>query len=537
MYIWTLVGGLSAVGGIGLSYASAIEADNFNVTSALENLGVDVSKIPALQSFSGLQSRSNRNGCAAACESLSFLFSTKVSAQNSTGYNNFTGSFWSVQQEEVQPHCVFRPTVNTEVSTAVLLSRYTDCEFAARSGGHAAFTGASSAPGGISIWFKDMNEVALNDDKSVASIQPGNNWLSVYSALEPYGLAVIGGRAASIGVGGFMLGGGISYHSNLYGWACDNVQSFEVVTASGVIVTASEFSHSDLYWALRGGGNNFGLVTRYNLYTIPCPEMRGGARTFLQTEFTDVVNAFINVANNASADGHAQQYVAFLQTGGTNLALAELTYTKNVTNPEIFKQYRSIPAVADTTTAKTLVQYVEYLEADNPFGLREVYWPITVHLNEDFANWIVEVFYSMIPQVANVTGSQPVVIYQAITEPMLKKMSNFGGNALGFDASTGPIHLMHLSCWWTNESDDAIVYSFVNSFWDKVITQAKSLGLDNDYIYMNYASMFQDPIASYGDSNKALLKSIASKYDPKAIYQTLQPGYFKLDGAPVTGSF
>jgi hypothetical protein len=292
-----------------------------------------------------------------------------------------------------------------------------------------------------------------------------------------------------------------------------------------------------LYWALRGGGNNFGLVTKYNLYTIPCPEMRGGARTFLQTEFSEVINAFINVANNASVDGHAQQYVAFLQTGGINLAQAELTYTKNVTDPKIFRQYRNISAVADTTTAKTLVQYVEYLETENPSGLREVYWPVTVHMNEAFANWIVDVFYTMIPQVANVTGAQPVIIYQAITEPMLKKMSNYGGNALGLDASAAPIHLMHIACWWTNESDDDTVYAFVNSFWDKVIAQAKTLGLDNDYIYMNYASMFQDPIASYGDANKALLKSIAKKYDPKAVYQTLQPGYFKLDGAPVTGSF
>lgn len=159
---------------------------------------------------------------------MSFIFNSKVSAQNTTGYSNFTDSFWSVQQEEVQPHCIFRPTKNTDVSAAVLLSRLTGCEFAARSGGHAAFTGASSSPGGISIWFKDMNAVTLNKDKSVASIEPGNNWLSVYSALQPYGLATIGGRAASIGVGGFVLGGGISYHSNLYGWSCDNVESFEV---------------------------------------------------------------------------------------------------------------------------------------------------------------------------------------------------------------------------------------------------------------------------------------------------------------------
>jgi hypothetical protein len=265
--------------------------------------------------------------------------------------------------------------------------------------------------------------------------------------------------------------------------------------------------------------------------------MYGGSRTFLQTEFTDVVNAWINVVNNASVDGHAQQYVAFVQTGGMNIASAELTYTKNDSNPEIFKQYRNIPAVSDTSSSKSLVEYVKYLETSNPFGLREVYWPISVQLNEDFSNWVVDTFYSMIPQVANVSGALPALVYQGITEPMLKKMSKRGGNALGLDYSNGPVHLMHISCWWTNESDDATIYAFVNSFWEKVLSQAKSIGVYNEYIYMNYASMFQDPISGYGTSNKARLQKIAKKYDPEQIYQTLQPGYFKLEGAPVTGSF
>ncbi|CAG8207918.1 unnamed protein product [Penicillium salamii] len=535
MRLTSIVSGLFAIGGV--VAAATLESDNFNVTSALEKLGVDVTKIPALASLPDIQSRSTENACSIACSSLNFLFGSKISSQNSAGYNNFTGSFWSVQQEEVQPHCVFRPSVNTEVSTAVLLSRLTGCEFAARSGGHAAFTGASSTPGGISIWFKDMNEVTLNEDKSVVSIGPGNNWLAVYSALEPYGLGAVGGRAASIGVGGFVLGGGISYHSNLYGWACDNVQSFEVITASGLILTVSENTFPDLYWALRGGGNNFGLVTKYNVFTIPAPQMYGGARTFLESEFPDVINAWKNVVNNATVDGHAQQYVAFLQNSGMNIASAELTYTKNDSNPEIYKQYRSIPAISDTSSSKSLVEYVKYLETENPFGLREVYWPISVQLNEEFANWAVKTFFSMIPQVANVTGAQPVIIYQGITEPMIKNMAKHGGNALGLDSSNGPVHLMHIACWWSNESDDDTVYAFVNAFWEKVIAHAKTVGIYNEYIYMNYASMFQDPISGYGDSNKALLKKIAKKFDPKQVYQTLQPGYFKLNGAPVTGAF
>lgn len=121
-----------------------------------------------------------------------------------------------------------QPTSNKDVSIIVLLSRLTNCQFAARSGGHAAFEGASNIAGAISIWFKDMNEITLNEDKSVVSVGPGNLWGQVYEALEPHGLAAVGGRASSIGVGGFILGGGISFYSNLYGWALDNVRSFEV---------------------------------------------------------------------------------------------------------------------------------------------------------------------------------------------------------------------------------------------------------------------------------------------------------------------
>ncbi|CAI7626294.1 unnamed protein product [Penicillium bialowiezense] len=511
MQFLRILGVLAVIGCFAL--ATTIESDSFDVVSALKDLNVDLTKIPALSSFSEIQSQSQESACSVACSSLTSLFGPKVSSQNSTGLNSFTDSFWSVQQEEAQPYCVFRPIVNTEVSTAVLLSRHTGCEFAARSGGHAAFTGASSSPGGISIWFKDMNEIALNDDRSVVSIGPGNDWLAVYSALEPYGLAAVGGRGSSIGVGGFVLGGGISYHSNLYGWACDNVESFEVVTANGSILTASENSSPDLYWALRGGGNNFGLVTKFNLYTIPAPQMYGGARTYQEAEFPNVVNAWMNVVKSASVDGYAQHWLAFTGYQGTNIASAELTYTKNESNPKIFQQYRSIPAVSDTSSSKSLVEYVELRKMDRRYVLLDASW------------------------VANVTGILPVMVYQGITEPMIKNMANRGGNALGLESSNEALHLIHISCWWINKSDDEIVYAFIDSFWKKVIAHAKDVGVYKEYIYMNYASMFQDPISGYGAANQAALKRIAKKYDPGQVYQTLQPGYFKLDGAPVTGSF
>lgn len=234
-----------ALGQTSKASSSAFEPDNFDVNAALYNLGVDVSTIPAL---TALQPQSTKSACRAAvstsiCKSRTYIRRTDVSqcgalgflygpsrafAQNTTAYSNATGSYWSAQQEEVRPDCIFQPSVNTDVSMIVLLARYTGCPFAIKSGGHAAFAGASSIQGGITVLLKDLNTITLNDNRSVVSVGPGNVWVQVYSALEPYGLAAIGGRVSTIGVGGLTTGGGISFYSNLYGWACDNVESFEV---------------------------------------------------------------------------------------------------------------------------------------------------------------------------------------------------------------------------------------------------------------------------------------------------------------------
>ncbi|GFF87726.1 bifunctional solanapyrone synthase [Aspergillus udagawae] len=518
----------------GKTSPSVIEPDNFDVNAALYNLGVDVSTIPALSS---LQSRSTKNACRAACSALAFLFSpSRAFAQNTTAYTNATGSYWSAQQEEVRPYCIFKPSLNTDVSILVLLSRYTGCPFAIKSGGHAAFAGASSIQGGITVLLKDMNAITLNKDRSVVSVGPGNVWVQVYSALEPYGLAAIGGRVSTIGVGGLTTGGGISYYSNLYGFACDNVQSFEVVTASGAVVTASADSYPDLFWALRGGGNNFGIVTKFNLYTIPSSEMRGGTRVFADDQFSKAISAFVSVVNGASNDGNAQHWVAFVHTQGVNIAAAEITYVKNVSEPAIFAPYRAIPAIQDTTAARTLVEYCDIVQEVNPDGLREMYWTITVRLDEAFINWVTEYFYSVLPQVLGIPGINPSLVNQGITIPMLKNMRRNGGNALGLDTSEGPLHLLLMSIWWDNADDDETVVTWAKKFWDTVAAKAKNEGVFHNYVYMNYASQYQDVIAGYGPANKAKLQRIAAKYDPKGVHQTLQPGYFKLGGAPASAS-
>lgn len=141
------------------------------------------------------------------CVSLKFLFGSTVSLEGQTPYDQFINSFWSGIQIDVTPSCVFAPSKPADLSVLLLISRLTQCPFALRSGGHAAFAGASSIEGGITVSLARFNEISLSKDRKVAAVGSGNVWGTVYEYLEPYDLTVIGGRLYDVGVGGLTLGG------------------------------------------------------------------------------------------------------------------------------------------------------------------------------------------------------------------------------------------------------------------------------------------------------------------------------------------
>ncbi len=455
--------------------------------------------------------------------------------QGEASYGAFTDSYWSVQQASVDPYCVFKPSKVAHVSTVVLLSRLTQCPFAVRSGGHAAFAGASNIEGGITVALERMKDVTLSSDKQIAAIGPGNTWYDVYTNLESNNLTVIGGRVAAIGVGGLTLGGGISFFSNIHGWACDNIASFEVVTASGITVTATPSLFSDLYWALRGGGNNFGIVTKFNLKTFPQGLMWGGGRLHVETEFPAVIQAFYNLGKNAAQDPNAAQILSFAYAQSTKFASADLQYAKPVTNAPILAEYMAIPAILDTTRVRSLSDLTVQFNASNPGGLRETYWAATYKLDKDFTTFLKDLFFEELTAIADAPALVPAATLQVITVPQLEKMAKNGGNPLGLSTADGPLILLNLNMMWSDIADDTRILKANSNIIKRADAEASKRGLNNDYIYMNYASQFQAVIPSYGAANQQRLKNVAKKYDPTGVFQDLQPGYFKLDGAPNSG--
>lgn len=166
-------------------------------------------------------------------------------------------------------------------------------------------------------------------------------------------------------------------------------------------------------------------------------------------------------------------------------------------------------------------------------GLRQTQWDVTFRVDRGLFTFLVNTFYAEFPAVQDATGFFPSISIQAITVGQLEGMQKKGGNALGLNPSSGPYFVMNMSSRWANASDDSRILAFFSTVIKKVKAEAQSKGLDSDYIYMNYASQFQDPINSYGAANVKKLNAVSAKYDPASVFVNLMPGHFKLGkGAP-----
>jgi hypothetical protein len=166
-------------------------------------------------------------------------------------------------------------------------------------------------------------------------------------------------------------------------------------------------------------------------------------------------------------------------------------------------------------------------------GLRQTQWDVTSKANRDLFTFLVNTLYAELTAVQDATGFFPSTSIQIIIISQLKGMQKKGGNALGLNPSNGPYFIMNMSSRWANTSVDARVLTLSSNIIKKVKAETKSKGVDNDYIYMNYASQLEDSIASYEPANVAKLKAVSAKYDPQSVFINLMLGHFKLDkGAP-----
>ena len=174
------------------------------------------------------------------------------------------------------PAIVVEAACAEDVRVAVLVAREFGLDLTVQSTGH----GTVVAPDdGMLLRTSSMAQVLVDPDRRVAHVGAGVRWTEVIAAAEPFGLAPLSGDTPSVGVVGYTLGGGLSWLSRKYGFAADSLLKVELVTADGRIVTADAHRNAELFWALRGGSGNFGVVTALEFRLHPVPSVFGGTAT------------------------------------------------------------------------------------------------------------------------------------------------------------------------------------------------------------------------------------------------------------------
>ncbi|MCJ1417466.1 hypothetical protein MMC32_003810 [Xylographa parallela] len=477
---------------------------------------------------------------------------------NTAAFKQSMNSYWAQQECEVIPACVVRPRDVQQLCSAVtILKREYDERrkgagkanaeglFAVRSGGHSPVSGAASIKGGVLIDLGHFCEVTPSKQGSSVAIGAGGKWMDVSKVLDGKGLAVIGGRNSAVGVGGLILGGGLSFFSPRFGFVCSNILSYEIVLASGSIVTASASTNPDLWRALKGGSNNFGIVTRFTASSFPSTKIWSGFLYMPASQATKVLAAFHAFVNRVVSDDPSTTYDAnaagpiacfsYIQKLGVQAIAVNLVYTKLPDNerrwPICWKNssFGSLWRLWSTCKVRTLTSATDEMNSLNPPGRRQVFATTTIKNDPATLAAAHAAYHNAISSMRHVNVKD--LVWTLVLQPLLPEWARKGdANPLGLlDSSSEALVMVSFTVNWAEPRDDEFVKTTTRDTIEQIDAFAAAHKTGHRYRYLNYCAEWQRPFEGYGLENWQFLQSVSRKYDPEGLFQKGCVGGFKLD--------
>ncbi|KAI8156041.1 Bifunctional solanapyrone synthase [Colletotrichum sp. SAR 10_70] len=471
-----------------------------------------------------------------ACSVLSKKYPAQTFFNGSDGYTYETQTqYWSATAYN-SPACVFVPQNAQQVSFAVTTLTLSLTKFAVRSGGHMPVVGYNSiGSSGVLLSTSNLTTLAVSDDKTTVSVGAGHRWRDVYSYLQPLGLAVVGGRIGGVGVSGLLLGGGISFYSNQYGFAADNVVRYQAVLASGLVVEATATNaYSDLYWALKGGGNSFAIVTRFELKTVTSPKVWVGISQYAQNDSAKYLDAVYNFGKYGSADGKAAIIPTILTYPSYNITAyaAARFYDSETVSVTAFENFTSpvLAPVADSYALQPFAEYVSAVDALQPTGLRQEFRVLSLVVNREAVDLAHDSFIAAATsKLSSIVGLSASITFQPITKEFIEQgISRGGPNPQGVDPAKAPYFWVVENLSWQDAKDDAAARGFAETVTADIEAALEAKGVSGGYLYLNDAGEGQRIFQTYPAANLARLKAVRTKYDPLRIYTNLLVGGWKV---------
>ncbi|MFD4526469.1 FAD-binding oxidoreductase [Streptomyces sp. NPDC058470] len=419
-----------------------------------------------------------------------------------------------------RPAVIAQCASEADVVRSVRFGRELDLPIAVRGGGHSV-SGMALNDGGLVVDLRPMHDVTVHPGSQAVRVQGGAFMSHLDRATQPYGLATTGGRVSTTGVGGFVLGGGSGWLDRRFGLAIDNLLGVELVTADGSTVRAGAEENPELFWALHGGGGNFGIATALTLKLHELPEFSVAMLFYLPESGPEVVRLYREII--ATGPPEASGGIIYL-TGppeefipehlvGRRLCCALLTYAGGEEGlRKLAQPLLALPHEAEIVTALPYADFQCML--DDPPSMRN-HW--SAEYLTGLPDELVDVFCALGNTMPVPTGTQHVLF------------------PLGGAIATGPAEFpvpyrdapwaVHPFGVWEDPADDENCVRWVKSVRAEV--QPWSTGA----VYLNFIGDEGDDrvVAGLGAENTRRLAAVKAQYDPDNVFR------FNHNIAPVPG--
>jgi FAD/FMN-containing dehydrogenase len=416
-----------------------------------------------------------------------------------------------------RPDEVASCSTTDDVVAAINRARTENLRVAVRGGGH-SIAGLSAIEGGMLIDLAPMNSVHVDPERKIAKVGGGAVWLEVDQATQAHGLATPGGVVSDTGVAGLTLGGGYGWLRRKHGLSSDNVIEAEVVTADGQVLTASADENSDLYWAIRGGGGNFGIVTSFTFALHPVgPEVAFSATFYPIEEYAQVLRGW-------------RDYVEQAPDEVTTVCVG-ITFPANPELPEAIHD-RPVVIVGGvfvgdveeglkiTAPLRELGTPLFDMSGPTPFvGVQTGFDPLFPR-GELRAYWksqyLDELSDGAIETIAAKAGERPAPLTLMNVFAMGGAITRVGEEETAF-ATRKPPYMVSIDGMWSDAADDDANVAWVRDTWNAV----KEYGTGE--VYLNFTGRADEAPDAGVDSalgrNMARLAEIKAKYDPDNFFR------------------
>ncbi|MGH7686112.1 MAG: FAD-binding oxidoreductase [Candidatus Dormibacteria bacterium] len=414
------------------------------------------------------------------------------------------------------PTLIARCANTADVVRALEVAREHAMVVAVRCGGHSV-TGLSTCDDGMVIDLGGLKKITVHPEARTATAGGGVLWGEFDAATQAHGLHCPGGRVTTTGVGGFTTGGGYGWASSKHGLACDNLISAEVVLADGSVVRASETEHSDLFWAIRGGGGNFGVVTEFEFRLHPLgPMVLAGLLMFPLERASAVVRSWRDAADAAPDElatgcvlltAPPEPSVPAELRGKTVVGVAALYVGDALAGAAVMQPFKDLGPAVDHIATMPYTAFQAALDPMAPWGVRS-YW--RGEYMSELTDAAIDTF---LREGTELTRRSP--LSQMILFRIGQGVTAIPDEAMAFSHRDAG-YLFHPIVVWTDPADDERLIAAGRAF--AAAMRPHTTGAS----YLNFTPEADRVRDAYGDEKYSRLVALKDRYDPANLFRLNQ---------------